>query len=187
MHQILLSRYFREELKQRIWGRELGEGPIAFCLAAFAFRKGVAGTGEGAVNAEDSQRFSSVQSHSLQPHESQHARPPCPSPTPGVYSNSCPSGCWCHPAISSSVVPFRSCPQPLPASGSFPMSQLFPWGGQSIGSFSFSISLSNEHPGLISFRMDWLDLLAVQGTLKSLLQHHSSKASILRHSAFSTV
>ena len=83
--------------------------------------------------------FSSVQfghlvmSNSLRPHELQHARPPCPSPTPGVYSNSCPSSRWCHPAISSSVVPFSSCPQSLPASGSFPMSQLLPWGGQSIG------------------------------------------------------
>ena len=83
--------------------------------------------------------FSSVQfshsvvSDSLQPHESQHARPPCPSPTPKVYSKSCPSSRWCHPAISSSVVPFSSCPQSLPASGSFPMSQFFAWGGQSIG------------------------------------------------------
>ena len=75
----------------------------------------------------------SVMSHSLRPHESQHARPPCPSPTPGVHSNSCPSSQWCHPAISSSVVPFSSCPQSLPASGSFPMSQIFTWGGQSIG------------------------------------------------------
>ena len=108
----------------------------------------------------------SVVSDSLWPHELQHARPPCPSPTPGVHPNSCPSNRWCHPAISSSVVPFSSCPQSLPASESFPMSQLFASGGQS---FSFSISPSNEHPGLISFRMDWLDLLAVQGTLKSLL------------------
>ena len=75
----------------------------------------------------------SVVSKSLWPHESQHARPPCPSPTPRVYSNSCPSSWWCHPAISSSVIPFSSCPQSLPASGSFPMSQLFAWGGQSIG------------------------------------------------------
>ena len=74
-----------------------------------------------------------VVSDSLRPHESQHARPPCPSPTPKVHSNSCPSSWWCHPAISSSVVPFSSCPQSLPASGSFPMSQLFAWGGQSIG------------------------------------------------------
>ena len=75
----------------------------------------------------------SVVSDSLQPHESQHARPPCPSPIPRVHSNSCASSRWCHPAISSSVVPFSSCPQFLPASGSFPMSQLFTWGGQSIG------------------------------------------------------
>ena len=74
----------------------------------------------------------SVMSDSLRPHELQHARPPCPSPTARVYSNSCPSSQWCHPAISSSVVPFSSCPQSLPASGSFPISQLFPWGGQSI-------------------------------------------------------
>ena len=110
----------------------------------------------------------SVVSDSLQPHESQHARPPCPSPTPGVHSNSCPLSRWCHPAISSSVVPFSSCLQSLPASESFPMSQLFAWG--------FSIIPSKEHPGLISLRMDWLDLLAVQGTLKRLLQHHSAKA-----------
>ena len=75
----------------------------------------------------------SVVSDSLQPSESQHARPPYPSPTPGVYSNSCPSSRWCHPAISYSVVPFSFCPQSLPASGSFPMSQLFTWGGQSTG------------------------------------------------------
>ena len=75
----------------------------------------------------------SVMSDSLRPHESQHARPPCPSPTPGVHPNSCPSSWWCHPAISSSVVPFSSCPQSLPASESFPKSQLFAWGGQSIG------------------------------------------------------
>ena len=75
----------------------------------------------------------SVVSHCLQPHESQHTRPPCPSPTPGVYSNSCPSSWWCHPAISSSIVSFSSSPQSLPASGSFPMSQLFAWDGQSIG------------------------------------------------------
>ena len=75
----------------------------------------------------------SVVSDSLRPHESQHARPPCPSPTPEVHSNSCPSSQWCHPAISSSVFPFSSCPQSLPAAGSFSMSQLFAWGGQSIG------------------------------------------------------
>ena len=83
--------------------------------------------------------FSSVQFsrsvvfNSLRPHESQHARPPCPSPTPRIHPNSCASSWWCHPAISSCVIPFSSCPQSLPESGSFPMSQLFAWGGQSIG------------------------------------------------------
>ena len=125
----------------------------------------------------------SVMSDSLRPHELQHARPPCPSPTPTVHSDSRPSIQWCHSAISSSVVPFSSCPQSLPASESFPVSQHFTW----YWSFSFSIIPSKEIPGLISFRMDWLDLLAVQGTLKSLLQHHTSKASILRRSAFFTV
>ena len=188
---------------------------------------------------------SSVVSDSLRPHESQHASAPCPSPTPGFHSNSRPSSQWCHPAISSSVIPFSSCPQSFPASKTFPMSQLFSWvsnikflvqfssvaqssptlqrqASLSIAnswslpklrstelvmpsnhltlcrpllllpsiipiirvfsnesalhtrwpkywSFSFNISPSNEHPRLISFRMDWLDLLAVQGTLKSLL------------------
>ena len=88
----------------------------------------------GKASQNHSVQFSrSVVSHSLQPHELQHAGPPCPSPTPGVHPNSCPSSQWCHPAISSSVVPFSSCPQSLPASESFPMSWLFAWGGQSIG------------------------------------------------------
>ena len=93
-------------------------------------------------------KFSSVQfscsvmSDFLQPHESQHARPPCPSPTPGVHPNSCPLSRWCHPAISSSVVPFSSCPQSLPASESFPMSQLFTWGAQSIGVSASASDLS---------------------------------------------
>ena len=104
----------------------------------------------------------------------------------GVHPNPCPLSRWYHPTISSSVIPFASCPQSFPASGSCQMSQFFALGGQNTG-FSFSISPSNEHPGLISFRMDWLDLLAVQGTLKRLLQHHSSKASILWRSAFFTV
>ena len=122
-------------------------------------------------NCEET-RISSVQfsrytgSDSLGPHESQHARPPWPSPTPGVHSNSCPSSPWCHPAISASS---PSPPAPNPAQNQ----SLFQWvnssqrGGQRC--FSFNITSSKEHPGLISFRMDWLDLLAVQGTLKSLL------------------
>ena len=125
-----------------------------------------------------SQFSRSVVSESLQPHWLQHARLPCPSPTPGNCSNSCLWSRWCHPTISSSVVHFY-CLQSLPASGSFPMSQFFPSGGQRIG-----VSASSEYSGLISFRIDWLDLLAVQGTLKSLLHHHNSKASVLWCSAF---
>ena len=123
-------------------------------------------------------------SDSLQPHEPQHARPPCTSPTPGVYPNSCPLNRWCHPTISSSVIPFSSCPQSFLASGSFPKESALHIRWPKYWSFSFNINPSNEQLGLISFRMDWLNLLAVQGTLKSLLQHHSSKASILRCSAF---
>ena len=119
----------------------------------------------------------------LQPHEPQHARPPCPSPTPGVYPNSCPSSQWYHPTISSSVVPF-SCLQSCPASGSFQMSQLFAAGGQSIGVSASTSILSMNTQDWFPLGMDWLDLLEVQGILKSLLQHHSSKASILRCSAF---
>ena len=125
-------------------------------------------------------------SYSLRPHEPQHTRAPCLSPTPGVHPNPCPLSRWCHPTISSSVVPFSSCPQSFPASGSFQMSALrIRW--PKYWSFSFSNSPFNEHPVLISFRMDWLDLFVVQGTLKSLLQPHSSKASTLQHSAFFTV
>ena len=132
-----------------------------------------------------SAQFSSVTqlSLTLQPHGLQHARLPCALPIPRAYSNSCPPYQWCHPTISSSFVPFSSGPQSFLASGSFPMSQFFASGGQSI-SFTFSINPSNEYSGLISFRIDWLDGLAVQGTLKSLLQHHSTKASILQRSAF---
>ena len=95
---------------------------------------------------------------------------------------------WCHPTISSSVIPFSSCLQSLPASGAFPMSQFFASGGQSVGASASTsvLPMNKEIPGLISFRMDWFDPLAVQGTLKSLLQHHSSKASILQCSTFFT-
>jgi len=141
------------------------------------------------MNNSSVQFSRSVMFDSLWPHEPQHARPPCPSPTPGVHSDSRPSSQWCHPAISSSVVPFSSCPQSLQHES------LFQWVSFShevarwrkYWSFNFSIIPSKEHPGLMSFRMDWLDLLAVQGPFKSLLQHHSSKASILWCSAFFTV
>ena len=126
-------------------------------------------------------------SDSLWPHESQHARPPCSSPSPGVHSDLRPSSPWCHLAISSSVVPFFLLPPIPPSIRVFSNESTLHMRWPKYWSFSFSISASNEHPGLISFRMDWLDLLAVQGTLKSLLQHHSSKASILQHSAFFTL
>ena len=120
-------------------------------------------------NTISSVQFSrSVVSDSLRPHESQHARPPCSSPSPRVHSDSCPSSQGCHPAISSSVVPFSSCP-PIPPSirvFSSESTLLMMW--PKYWSFSFSIIPSKEIPGLISFRMDWLDLLAVQGTLQSL-------------------
>ena len=108
----------------------------------------------------------------------------CPWPTSRAFSNSCPLSQWCHPTVSSSASPFSSCLQSFPASGSFQMSQLFTSGGQSIGASASASVLPMNIQGWISFRMDWLDLLAVQWTLKSLLQHHSSKASILRPSAF---
>ena len=125
----------------------------------------------------------SVVSNSLWPHGLQQARPPCPSPTSGVYSNSCPLSWWCH---SNHLILCR----PLLPPSVFPNIRVFSdestlhmrW--PKYWSFSFRISPSNEYSGLIAFRMDWLDLLAVQGTLKSLLQHHSSKALILRCSAF---
>ena len=128
----------------------------------------------------------SVVSDSLRPHESQHTRPPCPSPTPGVHSDSCPSSWWCHPAISSSVVPYSSCPQSLPASGSFPMSQLFAWGGQSIGVSALASVLP----------MNTQDWSLKDGLVGSPCSPRDSqefsptpqfKASILQRSAFFTV
>ena len=124
-----------------------------------------------------------VVSDSLRPHEPKHARPPCPSPTPGV----CPN--YVH-RVSDTIQPSHPLSSPSPPAFRFPSIRVFSnesalcirW--PKYWSFSFKISPSNEHSGLISFRMDWLDCLAVQGTLKSLLQHHSSKASILLHSAF---
>ena len=117
-------------------------------------------------------------SNSLWPHGLQQTRLPCPSPSPRACSNSCPLSRWCHPTISSSVVPF-SRRLSFPTSRSFQMSQLFASGGQSIKSFSFSINPSNKYSGLISFRIDCFDLLPVQRTFKSLLLHHSLKASTL--------
>ena len=125
-------------------------------------------------------QFSSVTvvSDSLWPHKLQHARPPCPSPTPGVYSNSYPLSRWCHPTISFSVVPFPSCPQSFPASGSFQMSQLFPSSGQSIGaSASASVLPMNIQD---CFPLGWTGWISLQSKgISRVFSNHSSKASIL--------
>ena len=111
----------------------------------------------------------SVMSDSLRHHGPQHIRSPCPSPTPAVYPNPCPLSRWCHPTISSSVIPFSSCLQSFPASVSCSSESALPMRWPKYWRFSFNISPSNEHPRLICFRMDCLELLAVQGTLKNLL------------------
>ena len=123
----------------------------------------------------------SVMSDSLQPHESKHARPPCPSPTPGVHSNSRPSSLWCHPAISSSVVPFSSCPQSLPASESFPMSQLFAWGGQSTGVTALSSFLPKNTQGWSP--LEWTGWISLQS---KALSRVFSNTTVQRHQFFST-
>ena len=122
--------------------------------------------GGGSCRNTEKVQFSSVQfshsvmSDSLRPHELQHSRPPCPSPTPGVHSNSGPSSRWCHPAISSSAVPFSSCPQFLPASGSFPMSQLFAWGGQSTGVSALQTFLPKNTQGWSP--LEWTGWISLQ-------------------------
>ena len=137
---------------------------------------------------EFSVQFScSFLSDSLRPHGLQHTRPPCSSPTPGVYSDSCPSSQWCHATISSSVIPFSSCPQSFPASGLFQMSQLFTSGGQSIGvSASTSVLPINIQDW---FSLGWTGWISLQskGLSRVFSNTHSSKASILHCSAFSIV
>ena len=127
----------------------------------------------------------SVVSNSLQPHESQHTRPPCPSPTPRVHSDSHPSSQWCHPAISSSVVPFSSCPQSCPALGSFPMSWLFAWGGQSTGVSALASFLPKKSPGWSSERTGWISLQS-KGLSRvfsnTTLQKHQFFSTQLKHS-----
>ena len=124
---------------------------------------------------------SSVVSNSLQPHEAQHTRPPCPSQTPGVHSESCPSSQWCHPAISSSVVPFSSCPQSLPASESFPMSQLFPWGGQSTGVSALVSFLPKKSQGWSP--SEWTGWISLQS--KGLARVFSN-TTVQKHQFFGT-
>ena len=140
---------------------------------------------KGRLDTGSIQFSCSVVSDSLRPHGLQHTRLPCPSPTPGAYSDSCALSRWCHPTISSSVIhPLLLPPSIFPSIRVFSNESVLCIRWPKCWSFSFSISPSNEYSGLISFRMDWLDLFAVQRTLKSLFQHHSSKASIFRCSAF---
>ena len=127
----------------------------------------------------------SVMSNSLRPHELQHTRPPCPSPTPGVHTNSGPLSRWCHPSVSSSVVPFSSCPQSLPASESFPMSQLFAWGGQRIGVSALASVLPMNTQDWSP--LGWTGWISLQSKELSRVFSNSSEASILWHSAFFTV
>ena len=119
----------------------------------------------------------SVMSDSLRPHESQHARPPCPSPTSGVHSDSHPSSQWCHPAVSSSVIPFSSSPQPLPASESFPMSQLFAWGGQSTGVSALASFLPKKSQG-----SEWTGWISLQS---KGLSRVFSNTTVQKHQFFS--
>ena len=123
-------------------------------------------------------------SDSLRPHRLKHARLPCPSPSPGVCSNSCPLNQWCHPTISSSVIPLLFLPSIFPSIRGSSNESVLRIMGPKYWSFRFCISSSNEYSELISFRIDWFDLLAAQGTLKSLLQYYTLKASIVWHSAF---
>ena len=124
-------------------------------------------------------QFSSVMSDSLQPHELQHARPPCPPATPGVHSNSCPSSRWCHPAISSSVVPFSSCPQSLPASEYFPMSQHFASGGQSIGVSALASALPKDTQDWSP--LEWTGWISLQS---KALSRVVSNTTVQKHQFF---
>ena len=136
------------------------------------------------TNGFSSVQFScSVTFNSLQPHGLQYTRLPCPSPIPGAYSDSCPLSWWCHPTSSSSVIPFSSCLQSFPASGSFPNSLPFASGGQSIRASASATVFPKNIQGRSPLGLTWFDLFVVQGTLKSLVQHHNSKASVLQHSA----
>ena len=123
----------------------------------------------------------SVMSKSLRPHESQHARPPCPSPTPGLHPNSCPLSRWCCPAISSSVGPFSSCPQSLPASESFPMSQLFTWGGQSTGVSALASFFPNKSQGWSP--TEWTGWISLQS---KGLSRVFSNTTVQKHQFFSS-
>ena len=168
--------------KQNIWNGDRIEH--SGCTAVSVLQLLAWATYSALLNAF---QFSSVQfsrsvvSDSLQPHELQHDSPPCPSQTPGIYPNSCPLSRWCHPAISSSVVPFPSCPQSLPASESFPVSQLFTWGGQSTGvSASASVLLMNTQDWS---SLGWTGWISLQS---KGLSRVFSNTTIQKHQFFST-
>ena len=133
------------------------------------------------INYSSVQFSCSVVSDSLWPHESQHARAPCPSPTPRVHSDSCPSSQWCHPAIPSSVIPFFSCPQSLPASESFPVSQLFTWGGQSTGVWALTSFLPKNTQGWSP--SEWTGWIFLQS---KGLSRVFSNTTVQKHQFFST-
>ena len=149
LYKCVICRYFLKLLPQQDLHRIIVQWSSCCCVGSVQFS-------------------SSVMSDSLPPHGLQHARPPCPSPTPRVYSNSCSLSQWCHPTTSSSVVPFFShLPLLFPSIGVFSNESVLCIKWPKYWSFSFKINPSNEYSGLISFRMDWLDLLTVHGTLKS--------------------
>ena len=163
------------ELTERSFHRQTAQlSDVSMFVVSFG--KGTAFLG---IHPESVQFSHSVMSNSLQPHELQHPRPPCPSPTPGVYSNSCPLSQWWHATISSSVVPFSSCPQSFPASGSFQMSQLFAWGGQSIGvSASTSVLSMNTQ----DWSLGWTGWISLQS---KGLSRVFSNTTVQKHQFFS--
>ena len=153
-------RMDQSDLQASIWSCQVPKAGIDSVILIYAFT----------LSRIWSVQFShSVVSDSLRPHELQHARPPCPSPTPRVHSDSRPSSQWCHPAISSSVIPFSSCPQSLPASESFPMSQLFAWGGQSTGVSALTSFLPKKSRGWSP--SEWTGWISLQskGLSKNLI------------------
>ena len=163
-----------------VWGQETNENII--CRWWFDLERNVLEClGRWHFKNVSVQFSHSVVSDSLKPHELQHARPPCPSPTPGVHSNSCPSSRWCHPVISSSVVPFSCCPQSLPASGSFPMSQLFAFGGQSTGVSALASFLPKNTQGWSP--LEWTGWISLQS---KRLSRVFSNTTVQKHQFFST-
>ena len=162
-------------------------------LSSICFPSVIRKTPKPKKNKQDSVQYScSVMSDTLWPHESQYAKPPCPSSTTGVHSDSCPSSQWCHPAISSCVVPFSSCPQSLPASESFPMSQLFPWGGQSPGVSALASFLPKKSQGWCP--SEWTGWICLQSkglsrvfSNTTVQKHHSSALSFLHSPTITSI